>query len=476
MAYTYDDFVKAANQSGLMGQFSQDDLNLAQKYPEFGLSVLSLKKDYNNAATAEQRLLANQAANELRKSYGNYSGGADGGSFRLESKLNRRSDDLLDQLGSFGSFSYDEAPAYENAFAQQQKDLLDRILNREDFSWSKETDPQWSSYKKSYLREGDRATANALAQASAASGGRPSSYAVNAATQAGDYYATKLNDVIPTLYQQAYERYLDEYNMKLKDLNAVNQQEQLDYAKYLDRLGQFNTDRGFAYQNYADDYDRLRSQLADVQGQDQIDYARYLDETSRQQTAQDSIRSQVDAILAAGGSPSANLVSESGYSSEYVKALEDAYRKQEAEKAAKKSGSGGGSTRRSGGTSGGNTTDGNESGLDYQGLFEAAKKSGNPKSWLAQKANYQKFGFTSSSGLYSDYETWLENGGVSNSSKTMAQGPFIALLSGFNTSLKNGEGERILSTLDKTWPMMTSEQKAEMQKLLKQYGYSYEEG
>lgn len=344
MAYTYDDFVKAANQSGLMGQFSQDDLNLAQKYPEFGLSVLSLKKDYNNAATAEQRLLANQAANELRKSYGNYSGGADGGSFRLESKLNRRSDDLLDQLGSFGSFSYDEAPTYENTFAQQQKDLLDRILNREDFSWSKETDPQWSSYKKSYLREGDRATANALAQASAASGGRPSSHAVNAATQAGDYYATKLNDVIPTLYQQAYERYLDEYNMKLKDLNTVNQQEQLDYAKYLDRLGQFNTDRGFAYQNYADDYDRLRSQLADVQGQDQIDYARYLDEVSRQQTAQDSIRSQVDAILAAGGSPSANLVSESGYSSEYVKALEDAYRKQEAEKAAKKSGSGVGGT------------------------------------------------------------------------------------------------------------------------------------
>lgn len=344
MAYTYDDFVKAANQSGLMGQFSQDDLNLAQKYPEFGLSVLSLKKDYNNAATAEQRLLANQAANELRKSYGNYSGGADGGSFRLESKLNRRADDLLGQIGSFGSFSYDEAPTYENAFAQQQKDLLDRILNREDFSWSKETDPQWSSYKKSYLREGDRATANALAQASAASGGRPSSYAVNAATQAGDYYATKLNDVIPTLYQQAYERYLDEYNMKLKDLNTVNQQEQLDYAKHLDRLGQFNTDRGFAYQNYADDYDRLRSQLADVQGQDQIDYARYLDEVSRQQTAQDSIRSQVDAILAAGGSPSANLVSESGYSSEYVKALEDAYRKQEAEKAAKKSGSGGGGT------------------------------------------------------------------------------------------------------------------------------------
>lgn len=417
MAYTYDDFVKAANQSGLMGQFSQDDLNLAQKYPEFGLSVLSLKKDYNNAATAEQRLLANQAANELRKSYGNYSGGADGGSFRLESKLNRRADDLLGQIGSFGSFSYDEAPTYENAFAQQQKDLLDRILNREDFSWNKETDPQWSSYKKSYLREGDRATANALAQASAASGGRPSSYAVNAATQAGDYYATKLNDVIPTLYQQAYERYLDEYNMKLKDLNAVNQQEQLDYAKYLDRLGQFNTDRGFAYQNYADDYDRLRSQLADVQGQDQIDYARYLDEVSRQQTAQDSIRSQVDAILAAGGSPSANLVSESGYSSEYVKALEDAYRKQEAEKAAKKSGSGGGGTM--------SLTTAKamaEEGLFTDAVLNTLRKAGFTDDYIAQVYGYTGFGTGRDKLGYDEDEgifTW--NGRRYNSPEALAE-------------------------------------------------------
>ena len=417
MAYTYDDFVKAANQSGLMGQFSQDDLNLAQKYPEFGLSVLSLKKDYNNAATAEQRLLANQAANELRKSYGNYSGGADGGSFRLESKLNRRADDLLGQIGSFGSFSYDEAPTYENAFAQQQKDLLDRILNREDFSWSKETDPQWSSYKKSYLREGDRATANALAQASAASGGRPSSYAVNAATQAGDYYATKLNDVIPTLYQQAYERYLDEYNMKLKDLNTVNQQEQLDYAKYLDRLGQFNTDRGFAYQNYADDYDRLRSQLADVQGQDQIDYARYLDEASRQQTAQDSIRSQVDAILAAGGSPSANLVSESGYSSEYVKALEDAYRKQEAEKAAKKSGSGGGGTM--------SLTTAKEMAKEGQftdTVLNTLRKAGFTDDYIAQVYGYTGFGTGRDKLGYDEDEgifTW--NGRRYNSPEALAE-------------------------------------------------------
>ena len=448
MAYTYDDFVNAANKSGLMGQFSQDDLNLAQKYPEFGLSVLSLKKDYNNATTAEQRLLANQAANELRKSYGNYSGGADGGSFRLESKLNRRSDDLLGQIGSFGSFSYGEAPTYENAYAKQQKDLLDSILDREDFSWSKETDPQWSSYKKSYLREGDRATANALAQASAATGGRPSSYAVNAATQAGDYYATKLNDMIPTLYQQAYERYLDEYNMKLNDLSAVNQQEQLDYAKYLDRLGQYNTDRGFAYQNYADDYDRLRSQLADVQGQDQIDYARYLDEISRQQTAQDSIRSQVDAILAAGGSPSANLVSESGYSSEYVKALEDAYRKQEAEKAAKKKADEADNALQ-------DMIDRFNSG-DQSDEVIAALVAGGYTQQMLEEAGYTGGYFKGATGYNPSY--------------------FNAAMRSMSTMLGQGLTDQALSGIESFWSKLSDTQKADVQALLKRYGYSYEEG
>ena len=450
MAYTYDDFVNAANKSGLMGQFSQDDLNLAQKYPEFGLSVLSLKKDYNNATTAEQRLLANQAANELRKSYGNYSGGANGGSFRLESKLNRRSDDLLGQIGSFGSFSYGEAPTYENAYAKQQKDLLDSILDREDFSWSKETDPQWSSYKKSYLREGDRATANALAQASAATGGRPSSYAVNAATQAGDYYATKLNDMIPTLYQQAYERYLDEYNMKLNDLSTVNQQEQLDYAKYLDRLGQFNTDRGFAYQNYADDYDRLRSQLADVQGQDQIDYAHYLDEISRQQTAQDSIRSQVDAILAAGGSPSANLVSDSGYSSEYVKALEDAYRKQEAEKAAKKKAD--------------ETDEADEADNALQDMIDRFNSGDQSDEVIAALVE----------GGYNE-EMLIEAGYKGNYFTGYNPSYFNAAMRSVSTMLGQGLTDQALSGIESFWSKLSGAQKADVQALLKRYGYSYEE-
>lgn len=352
MPYSYDDFLSAATSSGLLGEFSQADLETAKKYPEFGLSILSLKRDYHDAATDEQKLLANEAANQLRSSYGNYMGGSDGGSYYSQGKIPGQIDAILDQINNFGSFSFDqEAPVYNNQYAEQQQALLDAILNRKDFSWSKETDPQWSSYKKSYLREGDRATANALAQASAASGGRASTAAITAATQAGDYYATQLNDIIPTLYQQAYDRYLNEYSMMLQDLGAVNTQEQLDYAKYLDQLTQYNTDRNFAYDTYLGGFNILQGQLSSLQGQDDVDYGRFLDqinlgiqqdETEYQRGRQEQAlaQAQVDAILAAGGTPSAELIRASGYTSEYVQALEDAYRKAEAEKTSTSSGSG----------------------------------------------------------------------------------------------------------------------------------------
>jgi len=425
MAYTYDDFEKA--RAGSDVYFSQYDLDLAKQHPEFGMSVLDLKKQYATATTDEQRALINAQANELRKNYGYYSGGSDGSSYISTGKYAPKIDETLDKIGSFKPFEYGSAPSYENRFQQKQQELLDAALNRDPFSWSKETDPQYSSYKKTYLREGERATADALAKASAASGGRPSSFAVNAATQAGDYYATKLSDVIPTLYQQAYERYLKDYQMKLSDLNAVNQQEQLDYAKYLDRLNQFNTDRTFDYNNYLGEYGRLQDYLGGLQGQDQTTYNRYLDvldrEREKQQAAQELSRAQIDAMLQVGVSPSAGLIGKSGYENEYIQALENYYKQQSAPKA---SGSGG-TTRRSGGTSGGSNMSLTtakamaKAGQLTQEVVNVLKKNGFNDDYLASQYGYtgsgsgrMTFGYDPDEGIF----TW--NGYRFNSPEAFA--------------------------------------------------------
>lgn len=201
MAYTYDDFVKAATNAGAMDRFSEDDLKITRTSPEYGLSMLKLYQDEQNATTAEQKLLTQEAANQLRKTYG--------------SSYNPLTP----------SFSYKGQTEYQK--------LLDSVANPTPFSYDPTQDPRYSAYRKGYLREADRAREDTLATVSAGSGGVPSSYAVAAAQQAGDYHVGKLNDVIPTLYQDALNNYYTEQNQKLNALGALNTDRNFDYSAYL---------------------------------------------------------------------------------------------------------------------------------------------------------------------------------------------------------------------------------------------------
>ena len=256
MAYTYSDFLKKAQATNTLKDFDPDELRLAEPYPEYGIAAASLKAEANSATTSAQRAIANEAAAQLKASYNGFTGSYqdeiddildqldkypdfsyDQEAPEYDNKYEEEQDAILDQIGKYPDFSWDqEAPTYTNPYEQLQKELLDQLLNREDFTWSTDTDPVFGQYQKQYLREGERATANALAQAAAASGGQTSSYAATAASQAGNYYASQLSDMIPELYNQAYQRYLSEYEQLANDLGVVNTQQQLDYKEYLDRL------------------------------------------------------------------------------------------------------------------------------------------------------------------------------------------------------------------------------------------------
>ena len=293
--FTYDQFQKAAQDSGLMGEFSAADLSLARRNPDAGMSLLKYKQDYHAATTDEARALANLGAEGIRSSYGNYTGGDNGGSFYLDPLSPSSFDggkaptyqnqyagdiaDLWEQQKNYGSYDYGEAaPVYNNRYDDTIQDLIQGILNREDFSYDPATDPLYQNYRKQYTREGQRATADTLGAAAAASGGIPSSYATTAAAQAGNYYAAQMTDKIPELYQLAYNQYLNEYDMQLSDLGVVQGAEQSDYDKYLNELQQFNTDRAFDYNAWLDEYNMTKDQLQTAQGLEQLDYTKYLNE------------------------------------------------------------------------------------------------------------------------------------------------------------------------------------------------------
>lgn len=169
---------------------SKADWNLLDTDPDRFVSIINYKVDYSKAKTKAEKDAIHKQAEYLRQEAG-YSGGADGSGYYKTGETPRE-------------FTYADAPS---------------------FAYSTEEDPLYQAYKKQYLREGQRATEDALGAAAAASGGIPSSYAATAAAQAGGYYAAQLADKVPELYNFAYSRYGDE-------------------------VKQHNTDREFAYKQH----------------------------------------------------------------------------------------------------------------------------------------------------------------------------------------------------------------------------------
>lgn len=390
------------------------DLDLIRQYTE------AYNKAYAEGDKAGQQA-AHDAAEKIRAKY-DYSGGVDGSEYiKLGTGASPAKADTswLDKLGD-SSYNYDQSG--------QISAKLDALLNRTPFSYDAASDPLYQQYRKQYTREADRSAEDVLGKTAVMTGGMPSTAAVAASQQASDYQMSQMTDKIPELQQLAYSMYQDKLSGDRADLNTLIGLEDNNYNRWL-------ADRNYLYQ-------LARDQVGDQQTADALAYQKQQDKLNY------DYQKERDAI------------EDARYNAEWQYKLQQA-----AQQAARRN------TRVSTTPTGGGEA-------DYDGLFAAAQASGYPKSFISN--NYKKYGFSSSSSLYDDYESWLEGqgggSGSGSSGKTLPQGQFIALLSGFNTSLKNGEGERILSTLDKAWPLMTSDQKAEMQKLLTQYGYSYEEG
>lgn len=203
--YTYDDFLKKARASGLLGSFSQADLLLAQKDPDAGMSILSYKQDYKKATADEARALANAGAEKIRSAYGGYTAGTAGDGYYLNEGLS-------------------EDGSYVNQYADEQQRLISALEG--DFSLETHAAPLWQDYRKSYLREGQRAYENALGDAAANTGGVASTAAVTAAQQARNYYNAAAADKRAELYQQAYENYLAARGQAVEELgiyDALNQ-------------------------------------------------------------------------------------------------------------------------------------------------------------------------------------------------------------------------------------------------------------
>ncbi len=173
--------------------------------------------------------------------------------------------------GAAGGYHAPAAPAYTAKYQARLDQTVDKALNREPFSYDPDQDPAYRQYEAAYTRAGKRAMQDTLGEVSARTGGLASSYAGTAAQQTYDGYIAGLAGEIPTLRALAYEMYRDAGEDLRADVELLAGLEDREYARYEDRLGQYNKDRAFTYGQYRDSVD-------DGQSQDELTYERERDE------------------------------------------------------------------------------------------------------------------------------------------------------------------------------------------------------
>lgn len=224
-----------------LGTYNDADLSAADaaKVQQYKSQYEAAKAAGNTKGMEE----AHAAAEAIRKNY-NYYGGVDGSDYI----------GIGEEIFPLPSFNYDtqSRPSYSSNYNDDIDNLLNQILTRDDFSYDVEKDPLYAQYKQQYLREGNRAMNDVLAETASNAGGM-NSYAVTAAQQANNYYASQLGDKIPELYQLAYSMYLDDIDNEVRNLGLLQNMDNTQYGRYRDTMSDWENDRDFAYGKYRDD-------------------------------------------------------------------------------------------------------------------------------------------------------------------------------------------------------------------------------
>lgn len=140
---------------------------------------------------------------------------------------------------------------------------LDKVVNRNEWNYDPYNDPAYLAYKNQYEREGNRAYQDAYASMAGATGGYGNSAAVTAGGQQLNYYQQQLNDRVPELMQNSYNRYLGEQELNRAALEQIMAVGNDDYSKLYtannDAMNRANAAANAAYER--DLYARYQAPL-----------------------------------------------------------------------------------------------------------------------------------------------------------------------------------------------------------------------
>lgn len=152
---------------------------------------------------------------------------------------------------------------YQSQWDGELTELYNRIANRKPFSYDIGTDPVYQQYREQYQRQGRLAMQDTMGQAAALTGGYGSTYGEQVGQQAYNAYLQNLNDVVPDLYNAAYNRYRDEGTDLYNQYGLLSDRENQAYIRYRDTVNDYYSDLSDARSAYDSAYSRDYNQWSD---------------------------------------------------------------------------------------------------------------------------------------------------------------------------------------------------------------------
>lgn len=246
-------------------------------------------------------------------------------------------DAYREALGRLQEAQKTQAPSYAGTYDKQLEDIYNKIVNRKDFSYDVNEDALYQQYKDQYTTLGKQAMQDTLGQAAALTGGYDSTYAQGAAQQQYDAYLQQLGNVVPDLYDKAYDRYRQEGTDMMQQYQMLGGLRDTEYNRYQDEYNRYMDNLQQLQQREGDLYNRGYSAW---QTEQEMSYERQ----------QDAYQKAVNLITTLGYMPSAEELAAAGMSSDEAQRWLAYYQQQMAAASSGGGGGGGGGRGRGGGS------------------------------------------------------------------------------------------------------------------------------
>ena len=150
-------------------------------------------------------------------------------------------------LAGYGDFTWSQQGKYDS--------LIKAYEDRDGFSYDFNADALYQQYKNKYIQQGKMAMADTMGQAAAMTGGYGNSYAQTVGQQQYQASLDKLNDVIPELYQLAYDKYNQEGQDMLNMIGLLGNERDFAYGQWGDKYNQLVADRNYYGTQYGTERD-----------------------------------------------------------------------------------------------------------------------------------------------------------------------------------------------------------------------------